>query len=166
MIFMIIIADSIKKIDFSQLAILCVDEVEQIRKERFRSFEETKGYDLASEEFYFYLCSSFFPVGGLYFVYEENGRYISSVRFDPYEDGYLLNALCTASDVRRKGHGTRLVEFAFMNLYHSNIYSHVSERNVISRKFHEKLEFSVLHNYARMLDGSVRNDHLTYIRKL
>ena len=161
---MIIVADSIRKLDFSKLTALCGEEIQQIRKAYFNQFDLSEGLIKAENDFYHYLKASFFAVGGLYFIQTEGERYVCAVRFDPYEEGLLLNALVTAPEFRRRGYAYGLLRYAFEYITDKNIYSHVSVRNIASLNLHEKLGFSLIYDYARMLNGSVRNDHVTYIR--
>ena len=117
----------------------------------------------AEQEFYRYLEDFFRTKGAYYAVWEENGRYLSALRLEPYEDGLLLEALETRPDCRGKGYGSLLLE-AVSAVETGNIYSHVSKKNLASLRVHEKCGFRKLLDYAVYIDGSVLSDAVTLCR--
>ena len=115
----------------------------------------------AEQSFYQYLDKSFFCVpGAVYAIWEEQGRYISALRLEPYEDGLLLTALETAPEYRQKGYATQLIQ-AVQAQFPEKIYSHVSKHNRASLRVHEKCGFRRVLEYARYLDGSVARNAVT-----
>jgi GNAT superfamily N-acetyltransferase len=106
--------------------------------------------------------------GAAYCVFSENGTYISAVRIEPFEDGYLLSALETKPDSRRRGYGKRLIEGLILECTEKRklpIYSHVKNKNIASINLHLQCGFRVYKDSARYLDGSVRTDSKTLVYK-
>lgn len=122
---------------------------------------------LAEQDFADYLRQTFFrQEGAAYCVLAENNSYISAARIEKYEDGYLLSALETRQDMRRKGYGKRLMDCLLCDCTengHLPLYSHVDSKNVPSMNLHLQSGFRVKKDYARFLDGSVRADSKTLI---
>lgn len=113
------------------------------------------------QSFYAYLTQSFFRTpGAVYAIWEEQGKYISALRLEPYEDGLLLEALETAPAYRRKGYAEKLIR-SVQERFPQKIYSHVSKQNRASLKAHEKCGFRQVLDYARYIDGSVARNAVT-----
>ena len=109
---------------------------------------------LAFEE---YLREDFFKVpGAFYAVWEEDGTYLSALRMEPYQDGWLLEALETMSKYRKMGHGKRLI-LAVLSTFpkRSKVYSHVGKRNTASLATHKSCGFRESLDYAKYVDGTV-----------
>lgn len=122
---------------------------------------------LAERDFADYLRSCFFRQdAAAYCVSMEDNKYISAVRVEKYEDGYLISALETIPAFRRRGYGQKLIE-SLVQEYSSKcklpIYSHVVNRNKASMNLHFKCGFRVYQSFARYLDGSVSNESTTLI---
>ena len=121
---------------------------------------------LAEQEFYQYLQQVFFKTDGAqYLIWAENNRYISALRFEPYRDGLLLEALETAPDMRRKGYAAKLVQAALAYAGNVKIYSHVGKKNAASLRTHEKCGFVKMLDYAVYADGSVDDRCFTLIHE-
>ena len=163
---MIIVADRIDRLDFSKLCEAYKEDLERNRIKNYRDFSEESGRELAQQDHYLYLKNVFFNrYNGKLFVYEDGDRYLSSVCFEPFEDGLLLNSLVTVSDERRKGYAEKLLRYALKYSEVRPVYAHIYFKNTASRCLHEKMGFVLLQECAHMLDGSVRSDHFTYILK-
>ncbi len=118
----------------------------------------------AEQDFYQYLRECFFPTpGAMYALWVENGRYVSALRLEPYQDGLLLEALETAPDHRQKGYATKLVGEATAAVGQT-VYAHVSRKNTASQKPHIRCGFHRILSYARYADGSVLTDSDTYCK--
>ena len=162
---MIIVADRISKLDVEQLMLLYKDDIETARRERYKSLPEAEGRLRAERDYERYLRDVFFSqMSARMFVLEEKGVYASAVCLESFSDGLLLNSLITTSCMRRKGYGEQLVRYALQFLSGKCVYAHIHYKNKASVALHEKLGFVRLHEYAHMLDGSVRSDHYTYKR--
>lgn len=115
----------------------------------------------AEQSFYAYLTQSFFRTpGAVYAIWEEQGKYISALRLEPYEDGLLLEALETAPAYRRKGYAEKLIR-SVQERFPQKIYSHVSKQNRASLKVHQKCGFHQVLDYARYIDDSVARNAVT-----
>ena len=158
------IVDSVHKLECLKLFELCSDEIQQIRNCYFAHMDLHEGTLRAETDFYHYLKSLFFAVGGLYMIYPKDDLYICSARIEPYKDGLLLNAVVTAPEFRRQGYAFELLKDSLDKFQGKIVYSHIYRNNIASIKLHEKLGFVFHSDHARMLDGSVRNDHITYIK--
>lgn len=117
---------------------------------------------LAEQDFYDYLSRTFFAVPGAFCaLWEEGGCYVSALRMEPYQDGFLLEALETAPDQRRKGYARELIRAVLKTMDHGKIYSHVSKRNVASLRTHETCGFRKILDHAVYADGSVLTGSVT-----
>lgn len=110
----------------------------------------------AEQDFYQYLKECFFTVpGSVYCIWEEAGAYVSALRLEPYQDGWLLEALETAPRQRRKGYGEQLMRAVLARQEFGKIYSHVHKENIPSLGIHEKCGFRRISEQAVYIDGSV-----------
>ena len=118
---------------------------------------------IGEEDFYNYLTQIFFRTpDAVCVIWEEKGKYCSALRLEPYKDGLLLAALETAPDQRGRGYATMLLNGVLKELKDTKIYSHISRKNVASRKVHEACGFRKCMDYAVYVDGSVSHDAMTY----
>lgn len=119
----------------------------------------------AEQEFYQYLREVFFSTpGARYCVWTEGEAYISALRLEPYRDGWLLEAVETRPDQRRKGYGSKLLSAVAALPEFSKLYSHIHRRNGPSLRLHERCGFEKVLEYAVYIDGSVNDHCLTYCR--
>lgn len=125
--------------------------------------------EMAEQSFYQYLKEVFFPTdGAFYAVWEEDGRYVSALRMEPYRDGLLLEGLETAPEARKQGYASGLVRNILALLAQKGtvtVYSHVHKKNLPSRMLHEKCGFQVISDHAAYIDGSVNYGACTYVFK-
>ena len=111
---------------------------------------------LAEQEFYSYLQQIFFKTdNAAYLIWEEDGSYVSALRLEPYQEGFLLEALETHPQHRKKGYAARLVTAAAEYVGGTKIYSHVGKKNMPSLRTHEACGFQKMLDYAIYADGSV-----------
>ena len=122
---------------------------------------------LAEENFDRYLTETFFPTpGARYLIWAEDGRYVSALRLEPYQDGFLLEGLETAPGQRRKGYASRLLREAQAYLTEQGpvrLYSHVAKGNTPSLRTHFACGFHRHLDYARYIDGSVDSRSVTLL---
>ena len=113
----------------------------------------------AEQDFFLYLEQDFFqPPGAYYCVWVENGEYCAALRFEPFADGILLEALETAPKLRRNGYAKKLMRAALTSLSEKTslpVYSHVSKQNIASIRTHMACGFVKHLDYAVKIDGSV-----------
>lgn len=164
---MLHIAKSLRELDFSALMEVYIAGNQENAEERYSDLPEGQGLLQAEQDFYQYLWEVFFATpGAFYAIWQENGRYVSALRLEPYKDGLLLEALETAPDKRRKGYAEALIRSILSG--RGKIYSHVHKRNAPSLRIHEKCGFRRISENAAYIDGSV-NDRcctLCYNREL
>ena len=147
-----------------------MDVYEESNRENAAQFfpreAEELGVLLAEQSFYQYLRECFFAEKGAYYaVWEENGRYVSALRLEPYQDGMLLEALETLPSERNKGYASRLVRSVLKIEEKTKVYSHVSKRNIASIRIHEKCGFRRILEHAVYADGSVFSNSCTLCSK-
>ncbi len=155
---MLIAAKSMSDLHFGKL-------MEVYEQSNLEAAEERKNLppmfalQLAEQDFRQYLREVFFKTNGaICFVWEENGRYVSALRIEPYRDGLLLAALETSSAQRGKGYAATLIREVQVYLRQQGkvkLYSHVNKRNTASLRTHEKCGFRIISDCAVYLSGSV-----------
>ncbi len=119
------------------------------------------GLTMAEQDFLYYLREDFFKVpGAFYAIWAENDLWVSALRMEPYNDGYLLEALETHPEHRGKGYAKKLVN-QVQQMVDATIYSHVSKKNGASLTVHKACGFQTALNYAVYLDGSVSRGAIT-----
>jgi GNAT superfamily N-acetyltransferase len=154
---MLCIAKKLRDLSFSALMEVYMESNREKAELEFSDLSIEQGIYQAEQDFYQYLREVFFRTpGSVYCLWQENGRYLSALRLEPYKDGLLLEALETAPEYRRKGYAEALLREALSG--NGKIYSHVHKNNVPSLRIHEKLGFRRISETAAYIDGSV-NDH-------
>lgn len=155
---MLIVAKKLKELAFGKLMEVYIEGNLENGQELWPDEPKNRQLALAEQEFYQYLQQVFFKTDGAqYLIWEENGRYVSALRLEPYRDGLLLEALETAPDLRRKGYAAKLILAALEHAAGAKIYAHVHKRNVPSLRTHEKCGFVKILDYAVYADGSVND---------
>ena len=118
------------------------------------------------QDFYDAVSAFFIEPSALYAIWKEDGQYLSVLRIEPYQDGYLVAGLETVPDLRQKGYGKALLSATLDYLPSNvNIYSHIYKKNKASIAVHTACGFTKSLDYAVYLDGSVSANAYTYIRK-
>lgn len=160
---MLIIYNRLQELHFSELMNVYM---EGNREKAEENADPTLGLLEVEQEFYQYLRQVFFATpGALYAVWEENERYCSALRLEPYKDGLLLEALETAPEFRQKGYAGKLVSAVSDLLAEKRIYAHVSKTNTASLKTHAACGFQRVLDYAAYVDGSVNHRACTLMRE-
>ena len=158
---MLVLAKKLHQLNFRQLMEVYAEGNEENGEDMWPELNREQRLLRAEQAFYQYLAEGFFPVpGAVYAIWEENGKYVSALRLEPYEDGLLLEALETAPQCRRRGYGEKLIR-AVQDAFPQKIYSHVSKRNVPSLAIHKKCGFRQVLDYAKYIDGSVARNAVT-----
>lgn len=118
----------------------------------------------AERDFRQYLRECFFTVPeAAYYIWVEDGRYVSALRLEPYKDGLLLEALETAPDRRRRGYAGQLIRAVLKTETRRPIYAHVAKGNTASLAVHQGCGFRRVLEYAAYIDGSVHDRACTMI---
>lgn len=147
----------LKDLDFEKL----MDVYEEGNMENAREFYPDEAPEVqlqrAHQDFEDYLREDFFQVNGAYYaVWEEEEVYVCALRMEPYQDGFLLEALETMPACRRKGYSVKLISAVLEQLPGGAIvYSHVSKRNTASMGAHMRCGFEKALDYAKYVDGTV-----------
>ncbi len=97
-------------------------------------------------------------------IWVEDGEYVSALRLEPYEDGFLICALETREDCRNRGYALALLQAVGREVSKS-LYAHVSKTNEASLAVHQKAGFHIIKDTARYLDGSADSKCCTLCRK-
>ena len=155
---MLQIAKRLEELDFSAL----MDIYSEGNLEKAEEYGDG-GLLRAEREFYDYLREDFFrQKDAFYALWKVQGRYVSALRLEPYRDGWLLEALETAPDHRRKGYAKELMHAVLDEMGHVIVYSHVSRRNEASLRTHYACGFQKHLDHVVYLDGSVTNRAVTF----
>ena len=152
----------LKDLVFSQLMQIYEEGNRENAMEFWPELEDNMRMIRAEQEFYQYLKQVFFPAEqACYCVWEENGKYVSALRLEPYRDGLLLEALETEPSHRRKGYASMLIRAVQKQFPQKKIYSHVAKRNIASLRTHESCGFQRIAENAVYADGSVTSRSCT-----
>lgn len=158
-------ANKLSELNFAQLMEVYREGNEENAKDFFPNVPENQQILAAEQSFHQYLRECFFRTAGArYALWAVNGRYVSALRLEPYQDGLLLEALETIPEQRRKGYAELLVKAVLAELPGVKIYSHVGKRNLASLKTHEKCGFHRILEHAVYADGSVLSTACTFCR--
>ena len=154
---MLHIAKSLRDLNFSALMEVYLEGNREKAESDFSDLSTEQGIYQAEQDFYQYLWECFFKIpGACYGIWEEKGRYISALRWEPYQDGVLISALETAPAYRGQGYASKLLT-AVLEELEGPVYSHVSKHNTPSLCVHRKCGFQIISESAKYLDGSVNS---------
>jgi len=163
---MLVVATSLRELSFSRLMEVYIEGNMEKAQSFWPDLPEGQGLLYAEQEFYQYLQEGFFVYpGAVYCIWEVQGRYVSALRLEPYEDGLLLEALETAPDFRRKGYAEKLMREVLARWMGIKIYAHVDKRNIASLNIHCRCGFERIKEYAVYIDGSVNERCCTLVHK-
>ena len=164
---MLLIIKSMHQLKFSELMSVYMESNFLNGKERYSDLSQEAQIYEAEQDFYQYLSDVFFRQDrSFYAVWEEDGRYVSALRVEPYQNGMLICGLETLLEVRRQGYASKLILAVLRYLAtigNIQVFSHVSKRNLSSLRTHLKCGFEVLKNYAVYTDGSVLHTSYTLL---
>ena len=167
---MLLIAKSIGELSYMGLSHVYAQSIKLDADRYYANFDRSEALICAEQDLYGYLSDSFYSQDGAYCtVWEENGEYVSILRMEPIEDGFLLTALETSPECRNKGYATRLLTETLSYAKRSGaskIYSHVAMDHAASMRVHLACGFEILHCYANFLDGSRSCDSYTLMCQL
>lgn len=154
---MLLIAKRLGELDFSAL----MDVYIEGNMEKAEEYGDG-GLLRAEREFCDYLREDFFRhEGAFYAVWKQGNAYICALRMEPYRDGWLLEALETAPEYRRRGYAKALVSAVLEQMESTIVYSHVSKGNEASLRTHYACGFVKHLDYVVYLDGSVTRRGIT-----
>lgn len=160
---MLVVVRKWKELSFSGLMELYQEDNLEIGHDLWPDESEHRQIELAEQGFYQYLKEVFFTTpNAAYYLWQEQGRYVSALRLEPYRDGMLLEALVTHPQERGKGYARKLVRSVLEATETRPVYSHVGNNNYRSRRVHEVCGFCKTMDYAVYADGSVSQNCATY----
>ena len=150
---------------FGALMTLYETDLVQAAHQDYPKLSAANGMIEVYQDYYTYLKDVFFPTkGARLVVWEEEDRYISALRLEPYADGVLLCALMTAEDYRKQGYAKRLVQTVLQSLpAGTKVYSHVKKDNQISVKLHLSCGFQIIPGPVTMLNGELLHNFLGFL---
>jgi len=105
---------------------------------------------------------------GRIFFWQVEGEYVSALRTEPYEDGYLLFGLQTRKVCRHRGYGTQLVLAVCSQIQRDSkkpVYVHIEKKNIASIKLHRNIGFQICAEYGKLIDGTVSHRYYTFTYK-
>lgn len=161
---MLKIVRSLQDLDFRKLMDVYQEGNKITGKEVYPNLPENLQILYAEQDFYTYLQTFFKEPTARYAVWVVNGRYVSALRYESYNDGLLVNALETMPTERNRGFATLLIRSVqdFLRSQGNGIlYSHISKDNMTSVKVHLSSGFQIISHEATYLDGAVRSDSYT-----
>lgn len=112
-----------------------------------------EGLQKVEERFISFLKADFWgKPDNTYYIWENNGEWVSALRLTGTPDFYWVEALETAPDARRKGHAVQLYRAVFDRLKSLEGRVHVrcavGYKNEPSLKAHERAGFQIESRYA------------------
>lgn len=156
---MLMIARSLGALSFGSLMEVYEEGNRENGMERYPQEPVARQIALAEQDFYDYLRNDFFSrEGSRYVVLVEEGRYVSALRLESYQDGLLMEALETVPWARNRGYASKLIRSVQKLLTKEGsgpVYSHVSNRNSPSLAVHARCGFQKVLDYAVYQDGNV-----------
>lgn len=162
---MLHIVEKLRDLRFGMLMEVYAEGNRENGAERYPDQPENLQVMRAEADFYNFLQEVFFKTNGaVYAIWEENGRYVSALRLEPYRDGLLLEALETEPSQRGKGYAKALLRGVQSRLSGENrppVYSHVKKRNSASLAVHRACGFRIISDHAVYADGSVLQNCFT-----
>lgn len=159
----LLVVNSMRELDVKKLMAVYVQSNRESGASRWRWESPERQQELAEQAFYDYLHDVFYPTpGARYAVWVEKDRYVSALRLEPYEDGFLMEGLESAPDCRGRGYASRLVS-AVQERIAQPVYSHVDKRNVLSLAVHHACGFRLLRDSAVLIDGTVSSRACTLV---
>lgn len=167
---MLLLVDKISKLHFSKLMQVYAESNRENADEMWQELPAEQRIARVEQDFYTYLRDVFFGVeGSFYCIWEENGRYISALRLEPYRDGLLLEALETEPTFRQRGYAQKLMRAVVELLAEKNVNklcSHVGKKNIASLATHAQAGFRRISETATYIDGSVNAHCCTLMLKI
>ena len=163
---MLKIVSKLSELNIAQLKLLYEESINSHAKSTYADLHDNLQILNAEQDFYGDVNAFFCVEGAEYAVWVAEDRYISAIRLEPVNDGYLLTSFETIPLARGKGFGKKLLSAVVEYITHhteNRIYSHVDETNLPSLKVHLYCGFRSLEKPAVFVDGSVHKDHVTYV---
>ena len=124
---------------------------------------------LVEQDFYNYLNEDFFSnPNSLYFIWEEEGKYLCAARLEQYKDGFLVEGIETRPTERRMGYASLVLSGLLKHIKENMkacVYSHVKKNNKASLALHKSCGFEVISDAALLIDGSFSREYQTMVNR-
>lgn len=161
---MLLKAETYEALDFHALMEVYAEGVVENGEYFYPNEPKERQILLLEQDFKNYLIQDFFKAtSASYWIWTECGSYISALRLEAYRDGFLLEALETKPQLRRKGYAKKLILAVLSELTEgTKIYSIVSKANTASFAVHDVCGFIKISDHAiDSGDGAILEDHVT-----
>lgn len=155
----------IQDLSLSNLTDIYQEENIEIGKEIYESLSPQEQLLRAEQDFREYICDFMKPAESFYALWLVDNRYIAALRMEPYQDGFLLAGLETIPDARHHGYASMLVKATLSYMESQGkipVYSHIHNKNAVSRKIHCSCGFREIMPYAVYVNGSVSQNCRTF----
>lgn len=163
---MLHIIESLNRLPFGELMAVYEEGNRENGAENYGNLPKNLQLLEAEQDFYAYLECFFRQEDSFYALWRMNGILVSALRIEPYEDGWLLAALETKPDSRKKGCAKALMQATLSYMEETNrlpIYSHIAKGNIASQKVHLSHGFEKIMSYSVYADGTTNDFCNTYI---
>ena len=161
---MLKIIRSFKQMNFRLLADVYIQSCQERGRLNYPDYPEAQQIFLAEQDLYGEVSCFFQDENAFYAVWQLEGKYVSVLRMEPYEDGLLLEGLETVQEERGKGYAKALVSAVLSELYGQGeqiIYAHIDKKNTASLAVHRACGFDKVRDCAVFADGSVSQNAYT-----
>ncbi len=160
---MLTIATSLRQLDFAQLKDVYEEGNRENGEDLYPHLPAGQQLLQAEQDVYDYLRTGFFTQpGDRYCIWVVDGTYVSALRLQTYQDGFLLEALETHPAYRGRGYAKALIRAVQETVESEKVYSHISRRNAPSIATHRSCGFQKILNHSVYADGSVNSRCCTY----
>ncbi len=161
---MLIQIQDISQISYSAVMDLYSQDLRESAEKDYPSMSAPEALLAAEQDFYSFLADVFFqtPQACMY-VWREDGKWVSCLRLEPYEDGLLICGITTDPACRRCGYARMLLE-AVLEMVDCPVYAHVEKSNEPSLALHSRCGFIRQLEYAKMLNGEMLHNFCTFYR--
>lgn len=161
---MLLIAKKLSDLSFSSLMEIYLEGNREKAADEWPHLPDSFALQQAEQDFYMYLNDVFFKTSdAFYAIWQQEGKYVSALRLEPYRDGLLLEALETHPEYRRNGYGKALVLAVISCNPGKKIYSHIHKKNMPSIALHGSCGFEKILDHAAYIDGSVNHRAYTFV---
>ena len=163
---MLELVHSLSELNISQLKLVYEEGIQTCADSCYRGMHENLRILNAEQDFYADLSAFFCVDGAVFALWSVDGHYVSGIRIEPVVDGYLLTSFETLPVMRGRGLGKKLLRAVTDHLMQTGkckIYSHVNENNLPSLNVHLFCGFKSTGMSAVFVDGSVHENHVTYV---
>lgn len=161
---MLIIANSMKELDFRQLCYVYAQSNSERGVRDYSKHSVGEQIIFAEQDFYQDLQCFLLEEKAFYAIWAPEGHYVSALRMEPYLEGFLLEGLETAPSARRNGYARALINavLSYMSKQgDKTVYSHVKKENRASLAAHLTCGFTIWLKYANYVDGSISQNSYT-----